>query len=420
MRNLVKEKKKNFCHIDCDPGMWYDREKMRIILYTGKGGVGKTSLAAATSVRCSQMGYSTLVISTDTAHSLADVLGNDLSHAPREIRKNLFAQELDGNELLRTYWGSIQSYLNELLKSQGCEDIQAEELTILPGLEELLYILKLREITEAGEYDVVVLDCAPTGSTLRLLSFPDIFHWYMEKFFPLERKIVKAVRPLARRIARFPLPGDTVFSSIEDLYRKIGQTKKMLTDHKVSSVRLVVNPEKMVMKESQRAFALLNLFGFAVDAVIMNRIFPSDLEKSTLKKWPSIHRKYTQEAHRIFDPLPIFTSRFYEEEIVGIPRLSAMARHVFGARDPSHIFCKKRPMEFSKTNSHYTLSLRIPGIRRKELGLWLKDQEVIIQVKNYQRNILLPQALASLEILGAQKRGDMFRISFGKGKINHG
>ncbi len=389
---------------------------MRVILYTDKGGVGKTSLAAATAVRCAEKGCSTLVISTDSAHSLGDALGTDLGGDPHEVGANLWAQELDAHALLRTYWGGIQGYLGELLRSQGLGDIQAEELTILPGLEELLYLLRITETAREGAYEVIILDCAPTGSTLKLLSFPEVFHWYMDKFFPIERKIVRVMRPVTRHIGRFPLPDDGVFDSVEQLYRRVGQAKTLLTDPKITSVRLVLNPEKMVIKESQRAFALLNLFGFTVDAVVMNRVFGNDLGGSSLKKWPAIHRRHLLEAHRVFDPLPILSSRFYEEEIVGLPRLSAMGRHVFGPRDPSKFFLQRPPVEISKKNAGYTLSVRMPGIKKEELGLWVRDHEVIVQVKNYQRNILLPQALSSMKVVKAQKKKDLLEITFGDAK----
>jgi arsenite-transporting ATPase len=244
---------------------------MRIILYTGKGGVGKTTISAATAVRCAELGHKTIVMSTDPAHSLADSLDCKIGVKPKKMSENLVAEEINVHEELKKNWGRIQTYIKKFLKSRGFEDLMAEEFAVFPGMEELFSLLKLREYAENESYEVAIIDCAPTASTVRMLSVPDVIRWYMDRFFDIERRIVKTVRPIAERITKVPFPTDDVYDSVEELFHKVEGMKDILTDSKKASIRLVFNPEKMVIKESQRAYSYLNLFGFTVDAVIANR-----------------------------------------------------------------------------------------------------------------------------------------------------
>ena len=249
---------------------------MRTILYTGKGGVGKTSVAAATALKASEMGYKTIVMSTDPAHSLADSFDTGLGSEAVSVAPDLWGQEVDALKELETRWKAVQDWLGALMRWQGADDVVAEELAVLPGMEEMVALLYINQYHEQGLYDLLVVDCAPTGETLRLLGFPDMARWYMNRLFPLERKVAAAVGPLARGMLRLPVPGARVFDSIQQLYNELEKMRNVLLDHSSSSVRLVVNPEKMVIKETQRTFTYLNLYGYHTDLVVCNRILPPD------------------------------------------------------------------------------------------------------------------------------------------------
>ncbi len=391
---------------------------MRIILYTGKGGVGKTSISAATGVRSAELGRRTLVISTDTAHSLADSFDMKIGKEPVKLMEGLYAQEIDVNNELAVNWGKIQEFVVKFLKKQGFEDFMAHEFSIFPGMEELFSLLVLEKYYEERSYDVAIIDCAPTGSTIRMLSFPDIIQWYMEKVFHIERKIVKAVRPVAERIANIPLPTDDVFYSIEDLYTKVHEIKRILTNHATSSIRLVCNPQKMVIKESQRVYTYLNLFGFTVDAVIMNRILPEEIKDPHFGRWKKSQKRHLREASDSFHPVPIFNCSLFNQEVVGVDLLVRMAQDIFGDEDPTQIFFREKPMEITKRNGEYVLSLKLPFTAKEELDMWVRGDELILTIGNIRRNIFLPRSLSSLKVRGAKLEDNHLRVIFGKEKVS--
>ena len=263
---------------------------VRIILFTGKGGVGKTTIAAATAYRCAELGYKTLIYSTDAAHSLSDSFNKEIGRKRIAITHNLYAQEIDVNEELKKNWGPIKDFIKQFLKHRGLDNVIADELAVFPGMEEIFSMLELKERYVEGLFEVIIIDCAPTGETLRLLAGPDIAKWYMEKIFNIERTVFKAVRPMARHFVDLPLPGDDVFESMESLYKNLVGIKEVLTDREVSSIRIVLNPEKMVIKESQRAYTFLNLFGYMVDAVIANRVLPAEVKDPYYGEWKKIQK----------------------------------------------------------------------------------------------------------------------------------
>ncbi len=385
----------------------------RILLYTGKGGVGKTTLSAATALRCAELGYKTIVISTDAAHSLADSFNINLEEVPKKVYPNLYALEINVNYELKHNWGKIQAFMSEFLKWRGFDELMAEEFAIFPGMEELFSLLKLKEFYETGDFKVIIIDCAPTASTLRMLSFPDVMGWYMEKFFHIERKIVKGIRPIVKRVSNIPIPKDDVYYSIEELYNKIGGTKELLTNPEISSARIVINLEKMVIKESQRINTYLNLFDFPVDAVFVNRILPSEAKNPYFNNWISTQQKYLQIAEDSFKPLPLFKLPLYKNEISGLDSLATMAQEVFSDKNPTEIFCREKALDITKQDSGYLMSLKLPFFNRKDLDVWTREDELTVQIKNYKRNILLPSTLANLELKHALLEGDILKIYFG-------
>lgn len=385
---------------------------MRIILYTGKGGVGKTTLSAITAVRAAELGHKTMVISTDSAHSLSDAFDRQLGPEPVKIAEKLWAQELDVNRELEVNWDKIHRYLTEFLKRQGFEDVIAEEMALLPGMEELFSLLKLREYAESGDYDVTIMDCAPTGSTVRLLSFPDVVGWYMDRFFNFERKLMKAVKPIAERIVKVPLPTDDVYGNIEQIYLRLKGMKEILGDTSRASIRLVFNPERMVIKESQRALTYLSLYGFSVDCVFANRILPKGLSDAYMIGWSKIQKEHMKTAEACFSPIPILPVPLFPQEIAGVDLLSKAAVEVFGGDDPTVIYHTEKPFEISKKDGEYRMIIRLPFAEKESVELWVKGDDLILRVNNVKRSIRLPRALAGREVKRARLEDGRFEITF--------
>ncbi|MDP3938648.1 MAG: ArsA family ATPase [Deltaproteobacteria bacterium] len=385
---------------------------MRIILYTGKGGVGKTTISAMTAVRAAELGHRTVVISTDSAHSLADALDRPLGHDLVKIAPRLWAQELDVNRELQVNWDKIHAYLTEFLKRQGFEDVIAEEMALFPGMEELFSLLKLREFAESGDYDLAIIDCAPTGSTMRMLSFPEVAGWYMEKFFHIERKLVKAFKPVAERIMKVPLPTEDVYDNVERLYLRLKGMKDLLSDAGKASIRLVFNPERMVIKESQRALTYLSLYGFSVDCVFANRVLPKDLQDPYMAGWRDIQTEHMKTADACFSPLPILQVPLFPREIGGVELLGDAALEVFGNEDPASIYHTEKPFEVSKKNGEYRMTIHLPFAVKENVELWVKGDDLILRVNNVKRSIQLPRALVGLEVKRAKLEQGRFLIIF--------
>ncbi len=385
---------------------------MRIILFTGKGGVGKTTLSAATALLSAKKGYKTLVISTDAAHSLSDSFEIQLSNQPKRIAPQLYGQEINTLEEIEKKWGEIKSYLTELFASQGIDTIEAEEMSIFPGMEELFSLMEIRNHNKKSDYDVIIIDCAPTGDTLRLLSAPEITGWYLKHIFPIQRTAAKAVRPVASRVLPFPFPEDRVFGAMKRLTSQLAEMKEILEDSKKTSIRLVINPEKMVIKETQRSFTFFNLFGYAVDLIIVNRIIPPEVQDLYFKKWKTIQATYKQMIKECFSPVPILSSELFSQEILGTNLLYKMAKKVYGEKDPTQIFFTKRPIIIEKKDGGFDLSLNLPFVQKKDLDLFQKGEELHIRVGSYKRNILLPHSLLNYSIKEAKFEKEKLRISF--------
>jgi arsenite/tail-anchored protein-transporting ATPase len=385
---------------------------MRVILFTGKGGVGKTTVAAATAVRAARKGLRTLIMSTDPAHSLADAFELRIGDVPTEITANLWAQQIDAQERLEDNWREIQDYMVQVMNWAGTETIQAEELTVIPGIDEIFALIDVKTHVESKAYDVVLVDCAPTAETLRLLSLPDIMNWYIERIFPVQRRVVRVVRPLVSRTTNLPIAGDRVFAAVERLHRNLETVRHILSDEGMSSVRLVVNPEKMVIAEARRTYTYLGLFGYRVDAVVANRILPTDVTDPYFGKWKDIQAEHLATVHESFEPVPILEARLFDREMVGVGLLSEMADEIYGDRDATSVLYHDDPIQVSKRDNAYVLRMRLPFISGGDLDVHRRGDELFIRVGSYKRNLLLPQTLTRLAVRGANLIGEYLEIGF--------
>jgi len=385
---------------------------MRTILFTGKGGVGKTTLAAATALRCARHGHKTLIISTDAAHSLSDSFERQLGNAPAEIIPNLYGQEINALEEIESKWGEIKTYLNALFASQGLDTVEAEELSVFPGMEELFSLMEIRQYSRTGEYDVIIVDCAPTADTLRLLSAPEVTSWYLKHIFPVQRTAARAVRPVANRILPFPFPEDAVFAAMKRLTTQLAEMKEILEDEKKTSIRLVVNAEKMVVKEAQRSYTFFSLFGYTVDLIIVNRVLPPVIEDHYFDRWKEIQETYLRVIKDSFSPVPIVSARLYSQEIVGVPLLEEIGLSIYQDRDPAQVFFAQRPIRIHKEDGRFVLSLHLPFVEKAEVDLSQKGEELMVKVGPLKRNILLPRILLSRKVQGARFDKERLKIIF--------
>ncbi len=365
----------------------------RIILFTGKGGVGKTTVAAATAIKSAELGNKTLVISTDPAHSLSDSLGVRLNPFPTKVTENLEGMEVNVEYELERHWSTIKEYLSLFFRSQGIEDVVAEELAIFPGFDELASLLHLLKFYKSGEYDAIVLDCAPTGETLRLLSVPEVAKWYMNRFFGIEKKVLRIIKPIAEPLMDVPLPSDEVLDKIQELYTKISELKDIL-ESKDTSVRIVMNPEKMVIRESERAFTYLNLFGYRVDCIIVNKIFPEKAGEY-FSEWMKIQREYLKEIEEKF-PLPVMKVEFKSTEVTG-GLLRDIAEEMYGDRDPIEIFHEGKPIVIEKEGDDFVLRIKAPFVEKQDIKLFKRGEELVIIAGQWKRIVFLPQSLAIRE-----------------------
>jgi len=389
---------------------------MRIILMTGKGGVGKTSVAAATGLRCAELGYKTLVLSTDPAHSLADSFDRPLGHEPELIRPNLYGAELDALRELEGNWGAVKRYISEVLQARGLEGVQAEELAILPGMDEIFGLVRVKRHYDAKDFDVLIIDSAPTGTALRLLSLPEVAGWYMRKFYkPLQgmaQVLSPVFDPIFKRVTGFSLPNREVMDAPYEFYEELEALEKVLTDNSITTVRIVTNPEKMVIKESLRAHSYLSLYNVATDLVIANRIIPESVQDPFFKSWKESQKQYREQIHNDFHPLPVKEIPLYSEEMCGLEALERLKDTLCGDEDPSQIYYKETTLRVVEENGQYRLDLYLPGVPKESVELTKTGDELNIRIGNHRRNLVLPQSLSLLTPSGAKMEDDYLKIKF--------
>ena len=391
---------------------------MRILLFTGKGGVGKTTIAAATAVRAARAGSRTLVMSTDPAHSLADSFDVPLTSHSEEIAPNLWAEQVDAQDRLEANWRDIQEFVISFLNWAGVDTIEAEELSVIPGLDEIFSLTDVKRHVDSARFDLLVVDCAPTAETLRLLSLPEVMNWYIERIFPVERRVVKTIRPLLSRLTSMPIADDRIFAAVERLHRNLDGVRQLLTNELMSSVRLVVNPEKMVIAEARRTYTYLSLFGYRVDAVIVNRIIPPEVEDPYFGKWKDIQAEHLQTVRESFEPVPILSARLFDREMVGIELLTEMGQEVYGDHEPTEMLYQDEPMRVRKRGGSYVLSLRLPFVDRSDLEVFRKADELYIRVGTYKRNLALPQTLQRLDVKEANFLEDRLEVRFAREPVD--
>ncbi|GAC1324003.1 MAG: ArsA family ATPase [Thermoleophilaceae bacterium] len=384
----------------------------RTILYTGKGGVGKTSVAAATARACARSGRRTVIVSTDPAHSLSDSLETELGSAPTACGDNLWGQEVQAQEEMERHWEAVQDWMGELLAERGVDRITADELAVPPGMDELFSLLQIKRHHESGEFDAVIVDCAPTGETLRLLSFPDVASWWLEKMLPLERRLIAAARPFARAMLDIPLPPEPVFDELQRLMRNLVAMNGILRDRTTTTVRLVMNPDRMVIKEAMRTFTYLNLYGYLTDAVIVNRVFPEELADGYFAGWRALQQDQMELVESAFYPVPILTAPYFDQEVIGHAMLDRLGAVLFADRAPEAILHEDLSQELATDNGSATLRLPIPFVDKADIDLKKIGLEVIVRVGAQKRTIMLPQAMAAYRPRSARFEGGALSVRF--------
>jgi arsenite-transporting ATPase len=383
----------------------------RTILYTGKGGVGKTSVAAATARRCAAAGLRTVVLSTDPAHSLSDSLETPLGPEPVACGERLWGQEVSAQDELERNWAGVQDWLGDLLVARGVDRISAEELTVPPGMDELFSLLAIKRHHESGDYDAVIVDCAPTGETLRLLSFPDVARWWLDKVFPQQGRILDAARPFARAVLDVSLPGTEVFDDVQRLVRNLIAMNEILRDTEHVSVRLVMTPDRMVVDEARRTFTYLNLYGYLTDAVVVNRVFGAEAG-DYFGAWRERQQEQLVAVRDAFAPVPVLQAPYFGEEVVGGAMLDRLGDALFADADAHalHHHSVSERLELGADGA--TLRLDLPFAQRGDISLKRLGAELIVRVDGHKRTMLLPPALDDLEPTGAAFADGALTISF--------
>jgi arsenite-transporting ATPase len=391
---------------------------VRVLLFTGKGGVGKTTTSAATAALAARHGLKTLVLSTDPAHSLADALGVPLGPEPTEIdfpdgTGGLYGQQVDTQRAFENSWRDVQHYLREVLEQGGVDPLEAEELTVLPGADEVLALLELRAQAESGRWDVVVVDCAPTAETLRLLALPGALGWYMDRVFPRERRVVRSLRPVLSHLAGLPMPPDQVFAAVERLHSELLAVQELLTDAARSSVRLVLTPEAVVVAEARRTLTSLSLYGYRVDGIVANRVFPATSADPWVAQWVAAQTTQLEEITASVGALPVWRAPYRPGEPVGLDELLDLADEVYDGTDPFAVVATPEPVTVERIASdEFVLTLALPHADKRDVDLVRKGDEVVVTVGSHRRALALPSVLRRCIVDGAALRDGALRIRF--------
>ncbi len=376
---------------------------MRILLFSGKGGVGKTSLAAATGLELARLGHRTLVMSVDPAHSLADsfdietTLFHGTTGDPYRIQDRLDIHEVNIQKEIKRHWREISAYVVSVLRTTGISDVEAEELAILPGMEELSALMYVNQFRRESRYDAIVLDCAPTAESMRFVSMPTTLEWYMKHIFPFQRGLLKAVRPLANRVSPVELPADSYFANVQDLFDRLDGIGEVLENPKITSVRLVTNPERMVLRETQRAFVYFSLHGLTIDGVIVNRVLPNAVKDDWFREWQASQSRILEEIESYFAPVPVKRVPLFTHEVLGRDRLVELSRALYdGQEDPAAVCRTEAPFTFAKVDGRYEVRLQLPFAAKGEVGLFKKGDELVVEIGTLRRHVGLPTSMAAL------------------------
>jgi arsenite-transporting ATPase len=387
---------------------------MRLILYLGKGGVGKTTTAAATAARAAELGHRTLVVSTDVAHSLADALDHPLGALPTQLTDKLWGQEINVLDEVRQHWGELRNYLATLLRRRGVDDVASEELAIIPGMEEVVSLLHIRKQAREGNFDAVIVDAAPTGETIRLLTMPETFQWYAARVMEWDPGTLSVAKPLVRAL----IPATNAFEQLNRLSKGVEALRATLTDPEVSSYRLVVNAERMVIKEAQRAATYLSLFGYPVDGVALNRLLPpTAVDGEFIRQLYEMQAGYRKEVHDIFAPLPIWEAQHYPRDVKGVADLAMIGRELFGDADPTRIFYKGSTQEIVRDGDEYVMRLPLPHVEIGKVSMTKRGDELFIAIGNFKRDMILPLTLAERPAKRAVFRNGVLEVRFGAPEV---
>lgn len=385
---------------------------MRIILYTGKGGVGKTSVAAATACQLAASGRKVLAVSTDQAHSLGDSLNFQLNNEPVKIMENLYAMEIDAVAECEREWSNLKDYFKRLLTSKNGESIETEELLVFPGFEELTALFKIKDIYDKGNYDVLIVDCAPTGETLSLLKFPEMFGKWIEQLLPIKRKAVKAVGPAVEKITKLPMPKDGIFDEIEALVNKMNELRNLMWNKEIVSIRIVTTPEKIVINEAKRNFSFLHLYNYNVDAIIVNKIYPKTSLSGYFSKWINIQEEALKDIKESFSGVPVFYLELQKYELRTVERLMGVSKTLYGNIRPEDVLFNEVIFQTEKAEDKDIFKIALPFFDIKDMELSQKGDELTLVIKNEHRKFILPAKLKNREVQNAKYEDGFLKLVF--------
>ena len=387
----------------------------RILIFTGKGGVGKTSVAAAHAVRSAEEGKKTILISTDMAHNLSDLFEVRLGKEEVKVAENLYALEIDPEYTLRTEFSDMMEAMEKMLTSLGEGDTGLDAFSMIPGMEELFSLLKIKELYEHSDYERIIVDCAPTGETLSLLKIPELLCWYMEKFFPLGKVAVRIMSPVSKKLFQVELPNKKAMNQIQVFYARLIELQELLKDKEVCSIRLVTVPEKMIVEETKRNYMYMNLYNYNVDGIFINRVLPKTLENEFFEEWKVIQKTYIDELHAVFGTVPMYEVPWYGTDLMGIEAIRQLAKDAFqGKQDVFSIWIRKEGEHYEQTKDGYELQLYLPSLKKEDVDVSLSGSDVIVKIGNYKRNIPMPNVLRGLAVTGATFKEETLVIGFAK------